>query len=126
MNNKFMKGDNIMSITSPKIEPLINDFIKELEMVLGQNLSKVILYGSYARGDQRENSDIDLMILTSLDNDDEIRSIEKVLYDVSFEYEMEHLINISVIVDNEKHFYDWVNDLPFYRNVEQEGVVLVA
>jgi predicted nucleotidyltransferase len=115
-----------MSKTLSDIRPLIDDFIRELEKVLGQNLSKVILYGSYARGDQRENSDIDLMILTSLDDNDEIRRIEKALYDLSFEYEMEHLININVIVDNEKHFYDWVNDLPFYRNVEQEGVVLIA
>ena len=112
--------------TLPNIEPLITEFIQELRKVLGQNLSKVILYGSYARGDQRENSDIDLMVLTSLNNDDEIRRIEKTLYDVAFEFEMEHLVNISFIVDNEKHFYDWVNDLPFYRNVEQEGVVLVA
>lgn len=115
-----------MLSTLSDITPFINSFVHESEKILGQNLSKVILYGSYARGEQRENSDIDLMILTSLNNDDEIRKVEKALYDVAFEYEMEHLINISVIVNNEKHFYDWVNDLPFYRNVEQEGVVLVA
>lgn len=40
-----------------------------------KSLSKIILYGSYARGDYRENSDIDLMILTTL-TDNEIENIE--------------------------------------------------
>nr|WP_295278686.1 nucleotidyltransferase domain-containing protein [uncultured Blautia sp.] len=34
--------------------------------ILKNNLSKLIVYGSYARGDYKENSDIDVMILTPL------------------------------------------------------------
>ncbi len=40
-------------------------FVKGLKNIKN-NLSKLIVYGSYARGDYKENSDIDVMILTPL------------------------------------------------------------
>lgn len=105
------------------IQKIIRDYTSKIEEVLGDNLSKVILYGSYARGDQRENSDIDLMVLTTL-TDDEIREIRPILFDIAFDFEMEYFIDISVIIKNEEHFRYWLDTLPFYRNVEREGVVL--
>ena len=54
---------------------IILDFSRQVKRILGNKLSKVILYGSYARGDFRENSDIDIMVSTNL-TDDEIGKIE--------------------------------------------------
>ena len=54
---------------------IILDFSKEIANILGADLKKIILYGSYARGDYRENSDVDIMVLTSL-TDVEIEMIE--------------------------------------------------
>jgi len=45
---------------------IIMKFSERVKDIFDMNLSKIILYGSYARGEQRENSDIDLMILTNL------------------------------------------------------------
>ena len=39
-------------------------FAQGAKKILENNLSKLIVYGSYARGDYKENSDIDVMILT--------------------------------------------------------------
>ena len=47
-----------------KIDKVIQQFTLKLLELLGDRLKKVILYGSYARGDYSENSDIDIMILT--------------------------------------------------------------
>lgn len=41
------------------IKKTINDFIKKTENLLGNRLKKIILYGSYARGDFNISSDID-------------------------------------------------------------------
>lgn len=105
------------------IQDIIMKFSREVKEVLGVNLSRIILYGSYARGEQRDNSDVDIMILTSL-SDDEIKKVEPVIFDLAFEYEMKYFVNISVIVKNEEHFHYWLGALPFYDNVEREGVVL--
>ena len=43
---------------------------KGLKKILKNNLSKLIVYGSYARGDYKENSDIDVMILTPLSKEE--------------------------------------------------------
>lgn len=86
-----------------------------------RNLKKIIVYGSYARGDYRENSDIDIMILTSLSNM-EIEKIENKIFDVAFEFEMEYGIVINPVLENEEHFNYWLGALPFYDNVKKEGV----
>ena len=92
---------------------------------MGTNLRKIIVYGSYARGDYNENSDIDIMVLTSL-SDDKIEPVEDMLYDMAFDILMDYGIQISVIVKNEEHFRYWLGALPFYDNVEREGVELVG
>lgn len=102
---------------------IVLQFSRKVKEILGTDLSKVLLYGSYARGEQRENSDIDIMILTTL-TDTEIEKIEPLIFDVVFEFEMEYSIDISVIIKNEDHFKYWLGALPFYDNVEKEGIVI--
>ena len=46
-------------------------------------MARDIVYGSYARGDFNENSDIDIMVLTSR-SEEEIKLVEYELYDVAF------------------------------------------
>ena len=48
------------------VQEIIQHFAEEVRKILGGSLDDVILYGSYARGDYLELSDIDIIILTSL------------------------------------------------------------
>ena len=89
----------------------------------GQKLDKVILYGSYARGDYNEHSDIDIMILTTL-TDEEIKKTEPMLFDLAFDFQMDYGGDISVVVKNKDQFEYWLGALPFYNNVKKEGIVL--
>ena len=98
-------------------------FSQEVKRVMGDELRKVIVYGSYARGDYNENSDIDAMVLNSL-AEEGITEVEYKLYDIAFDFLMEYGVDISVIVKNEEHFKYWLGALPFYDNVEREGVVI--
>lgn len=45
------------------IKETIQKFTIETQKLLGERVKKVILYGSYARGDYNSDSDIDIMIL---------------------------------------------------------------
>lgn len=105
------------------IQSLIEQYIAEIKKIYGVHLCKVILYGSYARGDYRDNSDIDIMILTTL-TDEEIAKAEKAVFNIAFDFQMEYGVDISVIIKNEEHFNYWLGALPFYDNVQREGVVL--
>lgn len=103
------------------ISNIIYGFSVQLRRLLGNDLSKVILYGSYARGDFQENSDVDVMVLVKI-SPEKIEKIEGVIFDLAFNIEMEHGIHISPIIKNEDQFEYWVDVLPFYRNVRNEGV----
>ena len=105
------------------ISSIIYKFSQELKRMLGSKLSKVIVYGSYARGDYRENSDVDVMILVKM-SDDEIRQVKNDIYDLTFDIEMSMGIDISPIIKNEEQYEYWVDTLPFYKNVRKEGVVV--
>ena len=50
-----------------RIEDLLKLYRAEVENVTESKVKKVILYGSYARGDFRPDSDIDVMILVDTD-----------------------------------------------------------
>ena len=54
------------------ISDIVLEFATDLKTILGQNLSKIILYGSYARMDYDASSDVDIMILVTL-SDEEIK-----------------------------------------------------
>lgn len=103
------------------ISNIIYGFSVQLRRLLGNDLSKVILYGSYARGNFHDNSDVDVMVLVKF-SPEEIEKIEESVFDLAFDIEMEHGIHISPIIKNEDQFEYWVDVLPFYRNVRNEGV----
>ncbi len=82
----------------------------------------IILYGSYARGDHRKSSDVDLLIL--LDKERVTREDEKKikypLYDI--EFDTGRIISPFILTKS-----DWESKhkmTPFYKNVHKEGVVL--
>ena len=50
---------------NPKILNLIHELTEKIQELYGNQLDKVILYGSYARGEENKYSDIDLAIILS-------------------------------------------------------------
>lgn len=108
---------------STNLKSILNNYTVEIKKIFGNSLIKIILYGSYARGDNRQNSDIDIMILVSLSNE-EIKMKMNELAEISFEYDINNNINISPIVTNIEQYNRCLSAVPFYRNIENEGVVL--
>ena len=105
------------------IKNIASEVNEELKKLFGGKIERIILYGSYARRDFNLESDIDIMILTTL-TDEEIAKTEKAVFNIAFDFQMEYDADINVIVKNEEHFNYWLGALPFYDNVQREGIVL--
>jgi predicted nucleotidyltransferase len=92
---------------------------------LGDKLEKVILYGSYARGDSDEYSDIDIFVLASIPQEDCCDKGLEIL-DCVGALALEHNILICPKVVCSATFRQYSNVLPFYMNVLKEGIELYA
>ncbi len=82
----------------------------------------IILYGSKARGDSEEFSDIDLLIIVGEKVTRELRErISHIRYDIELKYD----VVFGLILENKEFWHSSLaNVMPFYRNVEREGVLL--
>ncbi|NBC08369.1 MAG: nucleotidyltransferase domain-containing protein [Bacteroidetes bacterium] len=80
--------------------------------------AKVILFGSRARGEAREDSDWDFLILTSQEVtpalEDKFRTK---LYELELEYEQV----ISSVIENNQNWDNYLNS-EFYKNVQTDGI----
>lgn len=81
-----------------------------------------MLYGSYARGDYRSSSDIDILIL--LDKDTITGGDEKQITYPLYDIEFETGTIISPLVLSKKDWESRHSITPFYKNVIKEGIVL--
>lgn len=74
---------------NPAIEPIVREFKETLQSLYGDRLVDVVLYGSYARGDYDDESDIDLMVVLAdevVNTYAEIRTITNVETELLLKY----------------------------------------
>ena len=106
-----------------ELSTILKEFERDMRNIFKDDFRMVRLYGSYARGDYNQNSDIDVMVLVNTPVD-KINSFYDQVSDCAFEYLMKYRVDISPVIKNIDHFNYWKNDLPYYYNVEQEGIVV--
>ena len=102
---------------------LMDDYVPKVKSIYGEHLIEIIVFGSYARNEAREDSDIDIMILLDL-SDTEIKEYRHQLSELSFDFLMDYDMDIKPIAKNVEHFLKWKKVYPFYSAVDSEGVRL--
>ncbi len=100
--------------------PVIQKCKETLAKVYGKRLKGVILYGSVAREQAEESSDIDLLVLLAppFDYFAELRKIVDVLYPIQLE--SERLISAKPVSVNDYQ----AGSLSLYRNAARDGVAV--
>ncbi|MEO8231221.1 MAG: DUF433 domain-containing protein [Ignavibacteriota bacterium] len=103
-----------------ELKIILNEVKEKLKEVYKDELVDILLYGSYARGEYSENSDIDLLIvlknIKSVGN--EIDKIVDAIYDINLKYNT--LISVLPVSLND---YKNINS-PLLLNIRQEGVLV--
>lgn len=107
--------------TKSQLNIITSAVAEKAKQILGSKLDSVVLYGSYARGDFDSESDIDIMIridcpANQLDNYED--SFDK----LSSRLSLDNDITVSITLRDKATFEKFINALPFYSNIEREGI----
>ncbi len=91
-----------------------------LSLIYGERLRGLYLYGSYARGDFNQDSDVDVIIALEgpVNAFDEINRYNEVVSDICLRYDL----LISTLPVGEDRFNQGIE--PLYENVRREGVLV--
>ena len=102
---------------------ILEKVIELYNMVYKDELVNIYLYGSCARGDSTDDSDIDVVAIVNGERL-ELQNKLKDIWDQTAEMELDYDVIISPTVIPKDEFDKYKAVLPFYRNIEMEGVPL--
>lgn len=102
-------------------EKMKDDIVKGLTGIFGNKISRIILYGSVARNSNTDESDIDIAFLLRGQMMDSVRDN---FFEWCGDLDLKYNRCFSIIDINKENYEKWNKALPFYRNIEKEGIVL--
>lgn len=100
---------------------MISDLIQGLQKIFGSVIEQIILYGSVARNEVTDESDVDIAIILTNEMDEEMK--EKFLV-WSSDMDLRYDRVFSIVDIHKEKMEQWGNILPFYRNIQKEGIIL--
>lgn len=93
--------------------------------VFGEKLDSTVLYGSYARGEQTSESDIDIMILADVPAEN-LSTYKKPFIELTSSLGLQHDTVITVTLKDTETFNRYIDAVPFYSNIKREGVEIAV
>jgi predicted nucleotidyltransferase len=96
---------------------------KRLLSEIPNKILKIIIFGSYARGNETPDSDLDILIIVT----EKSKELEKLIFDIAYEimweYDFTPLISLEIMA--EKHWQLLQKkDTSLYKNIKKEGISL--
>jgi predicted nucleotidyltransferase len=114
--DEILLNDDIIK----NIKEEATDLVKKL---MGTDLKKVILYGSCARGDYTQDSDIDIALITNCDRM-EVKSYSDRIANISMQLAMEYFAVVNFVCLPYEEFMQKKSWYLYFRNIDSEGEVL--
>lgn len=111
------------ALDNSKIKTISEIIARKIIHELGDEVVKCILFGSCARGDYNDDSDIDIAVITKSNREKE-KMYREQLIDVATDVELETFSIINIICIPYLEFEEKKGWYELYKNIEQEGVVL--
>lgn len=93
--------------------------IKKMVLLQEPN-AEIILYGSFARGDNKADSDLDLLIL--LDKENISYEDEKKIAHPLFDLELQTQQVISPFIKSKKSWYESYPNTAIFQNIKKDGI----
>jgi len=127
LENKKIKNEleNVLNHNPDNVKNAIREIYYELRKLYGEGFVKMYLYGSRARGDFDEYSDIDLFLLTTYDKQ-KIKDLRRKKIKITSAVDLKYLTLTMVLEETINHFEEWKEYKGLYKNILSEGVELIG
>jgi uncharacterized protein len=102
-----------------KSDPILAEIKQRLNETLGDNVERIILFGSRTRGDAHKDSDYDVLLLVKKRTSE----MEDQINDIAYEM-LDRYGKLVMIFDTEAEIYEDEEDDPLFTNIHREGVTL--
>jgi len=108
---------------SKKVKAILDQFKERSLSELSGRIEGIIVYGSYARGEARADSDLDILVIVKDKSALLERRIKDIAYDIMWDQNFKPLLSVEIL---EKFSFDRLAKMgsSFYRNVQNEGILL--
>ena len=106
-----------------ELRVITEEIVNETKKLLKEDIYKIILYGSCARGDFDRESDIDVMIVMNCQKE-EISCHRKQISKIASRIGLKNDMEISLLLRDKDTFEQGKDVMPFYKNIQREGVAL--
>lgn len=103
------------------LKEILSKIYTEVRRIIDNGVSDIILYGSYARGDFDNESDIDIAVIVDNDRLD-LKKYRKDIVSLMSSLSMEYEVVISITCIPLSDFAAYKETLPYYRNIDSEGM----
>ncbi|MDE5700051.1 MAG: nucleotidyltransferase domain-containing protein [Lachnospiraceae bacterium] len=90
---------------------------------MGEDIRKIVLYGSCSRGDYSEDSDIDIALLVSCDRTD-TKKYRDILAEIATKLAMNYFVIVNFVCLPIREFEERKEWYPYFRNIDREGELL--
>lgn len=100
---------------------VLKELVEGILAIFETQVIRIVLYGSVARGTNTTESDVDIALLL---NGSLSKETEDKLSDLVVDLNLKYDIVLSVIDIDYELFKKWEKVTPFYKNVNEEGIVL--
>ena len=108
-----------------QVNVIIGRLLSGLQETLSTQVQETILFGSYARNEAAEDSDIDVLVLVDLTRE-KIAEYTWKIGAITSELLLDYGVLVSPIVENSDFYASHTDVLPFFRNIRREGVTINA
>jgi predicted nucleotidyltransferase len=98
-------------------------FKKKLLSEIPDKVLKIIIFGSYARGDEALDSDLDILVITTEKSKELERLIFNIAYEIMWEHNFTPLISLEIMTEAHWRFLK-AKGSSFYKNIQREGIIL--
>lgn len=114
---------DMLSLNETLIENIKKDIVCMVKNLMDTELIKIILYGSCARGDYTDDSDMDIALLTKCD-----RANAKMYGDslalIATELAMKYFVVVNLVCLPYQEFIEKKSWYAYFQNIDREGIVL--